>query len=198
MKDLSAADWNARYLNKDTPWDLSGPTPEFLRLLSRLPTKGRAIVPGGGRGHDALLLAQRGLEVDLVDFAQEALDLALENAFAQKLKINAYRMNFFSLPNLPFHRGQYSLFLEYTFYCAIDPALRPAYAKAAAALLKPGGIFLALFFPTETEKAGPPFAISRPEIEKLFSADFHLQFEDTQASVKPRAGREFIGIFQRK
>lgn len=195
---MSATDWNSRYENKDTPWDLSGPTPEFTRLLPQLPKKGRALVPGGGRGYDAVLLAQHGLEVDLVDIAPLALIAAQENAFAAKVTVHAYLQDFFELPKLPYHRGRYDLMLEYTFFCAIDPALRESYVKAAAALLKPGGLLVGLFFPTATDKPGPPFVVSKSEVEAQFKKDFELKFEDPKESVKPRAGREFLGIFRRK
>lgn len=70
MKDLSASAWEARYQNDSTPWDLSGPTPEFTRLAAEaswFPKRGRALVPGGGKGYDAIALARLGLETHLVD-----------------------------------------------------------------------------------------------------------------------------------
>lgn len=197
---ITANDWENRYRAGDIPWDLSGPTPEFLRLAKEdwFPRRGRALVPGGGRGHDAIWLAQLGFEVDLVDFAPTALRAALELAAAAKTTIHAYQQDFFLLPTLPYHQESYDLFLEYTFFCAIDPAQRGDYARAAAALVKPGGILLGLFFPLASEKPGPPFVVSREEVERLFSRDFDLRFEEPSASVKPRVGREFMGIFRRK
>lgn len=200
MKDLSADAWDQRYAEGNIPWDLQGPTPEFVRLVEekRLPAKGIALVPGGGQGHDAILLAQAGFEVDLVDFSPRAITAALELAHKSNTRLFAYLHDFFALPTLPYHRGRYDLLLEYTFFCAIDPALRPAYVKAVAALLKPGGRLVGLFFPLATDKEGPPFLVSREEVEALFRPYFELTIESPQRSVKPRAGREFLGIFQRK
>ena len=196
--DLSPAAWEQKYESGETPWDLSGPTPELVRLQSTLTGKGAALVPGGGRGHDALFLAQQGYEVDLVDFAPAALDAALIVAASAKLNIFAYRRDFFELPQTSFHRHRYDLIFEYTFFCAIDPARRAEYVEAMATMLKPGGLFIGLFFPLTTDKEGPPFVVDREQVEKLFRPYFELRFETPSASVKPRAGREFLGIFHRK
>lgn len=200
MTDLTPEEWEKRYLEGNTPWDLKGPTPEFVRLAEEpfFPRKGRALVPGGGRGHDAIMLAKKGLEVDLVDFAPSAVEAALIEANQAKVTVHAYRRDFFELPRSGFHQNSYDLFLEYTFYCAIDPGLRAEYARAAAALLKPGGILLGLFFPLQTDKPGPPFQVSREEIERLFTPYFELRFEEPKASIQPRSGREIVGIFRRK
>jgi methyl halide transferase len=198
--NLSPDAWNERYQNEDTPWDLSGPTPEFARLLreGRLPTKGRVLVPGGGRGHDAVLFAQKGFEVDLVDFAPKALEAALGEASKQKATVFAYRQDFFELPSLPYHASTYDILLEYTFFCAIDPDRRKDYVRAAAALLKPGGWLVGLFFPLEITKAGPPFLVSEKEVRELFAPHFELTIEKPRESVKAREGREFLGLFRRK
>lgn len=201
MTDLTSKAWNERYVTGDTPWDLSTPTPEFVRLLESNqlpPPPGRVLVPGGGSGHDAILFAQRKYDVSLVDFAPQAIEAALVEAARQKATVYAYRQNFFDLPNVGYHQSAYDLFLEYTFFCAIDPSLRGAYAEAASKLVKPGGMFVGLFFPTSIDKAGPPFEVSRAEVEKLFQPWFELHFETPERSVKPRAGREFLGMFRRK
>lgn len=200
VKELSATDWEARYQEKNTPWDLQGATPEFVRLAKEgwFPKRGKALVPGGGRGYDAIHLAQLGLEVDLVDFAPSALQAALELASQEKTTIYAYRENFFELPKRGYHQEAYDLILEYTFFCAIDPSLRKDYVSAVHRLLKPNGLFLGLFFPLSTDKEGPPFVVSKEEVEKLFSPYFQLEFMEPQESIKPRAGREFLGIFRKR
>ena len=78
--------WNERYLQNDTPWDLAGPTPELVRLLDskRWKPPGHVLVPGGGRGHDAILFARHGFTVDLVDFAPSAIEAALQLASREK------------------------------------------------------------------------------------------------------------------
>lgn len=199
MTDLSPNAWNERYRNGDTPWDLAGPTPEFVRVLDEkiLPPKGTVILPGAGRGHDAILFAQRGYEVDLIDFAPDAVEAALIAAARERAVVFGYCRDFFDLATVGFHQARYDVMVEYTFFCAISPDNRARYAKTAAALIKPGGILLGLFFPTQIDKPGPPFPVSQAEVEKVFAPYFELKFEKPQRSVKPREGREFLGYFRR-
>jgi SAM-dependent methyltransferase len=200
VKELSATDWEARYQEKNTPWDLQEATPEFVRLANEgwFPKKGKALVPGGGRGYDAIHLAKLGLEVDLVDFAPSALTAALELAAQEKATVYAYRANFFDLPKIGYHQKSYDVILEYTFFCAIDPSLREKYVESVTKLLKPKGLLVALFFPTLTDKEGPPFLVSKEEVEKLFAPYFEMEFHQAMVSVNPRKDREFLGIFRLK
>ncbi len=92
---------------------------------------------------------------------------------------------------------RYDIFLEYTFFCAIDPALRAEYAKAAQRLLKRGGFLVGLFFPLDGRSGGPPFAVEQKEITSLFEEHFEVQWEKPKASVKPRAEKELLGIFRK-
>lgn len=200
MNKISAQDWDSRYLENNAPWDLSGPTPEFLRLIETkiIGHKGRAIVPGAGRSYDAISLAKSGMEVDVVDFAPTALRDAQERALQEKAVVYFYKQDAFDLMKLPYFKERYDLWLEYTFYCAIDPSMRDEYVKLAHYVLKPGATLVGLFFPTSIDKEGPPFQVSQEEVEKKFSPYFDVTFEKPLQSVKPRAGREFLGIFRNR
>lgn len=77
--------WNARYRE-------AGVTPgEPARLLRAvadlLPARGRALDVAGGSGRNALWLARRGLEVMLVDIAEEGLALAIAAAQREGLSL---------------------------------------------------------------------------------------------------------------
>jgi SAM-dependent methyltransferase len=84
--------WQARYDTADTPWDLGEPAPALLEWLKMNPGQGRrALVPGCGRGHDALALAQAGWGVVAVDFAASAIEEARAAALRTGVALNAYR-----------------------------------------------------------------------------------------------------------
>src|SRR4051794_38519244 len=72
---VESAYWDAQYQRGVTGWDIGGPAPAFVDLLAApdAPPPGRLIVPGCGRGHDALLFARAGFDVLGVDFAPLAV-----------------------------------------------------------------------------------------------------------------------------
>ena len=193
--------WEKRYEEGDTPWNLSSPTPEFQLLLEEkklFQEKMEVLVPGAGHGHDAIALAKAGMQVTAVDIATQALDSLLASAFSEKTTVQCFRENFFDLPNQGYHQERYDRILEYTFFCAIAPNLRAAYVESAMKLLKPKGALIGLFFPTDGRSDGPPFAVTRKEVEALFSPHFVLEISEPRRSVKPRMGKEFLGIFYKR
>ena len=83
------AQWDALWKNSITPWDRGGPSMALHDLLIEHPdlfphegrtAKPKALVPGCGRGHDALLLAYVfGYDVCALDSSATSLEAAAEN-----------------------------------------------------------------------------------------------------------------------
>ncbi len=193
----SPAFWEEVYQGGRAGWDLGGPTPIFRRLLDRGQfAPGKIIVLGAGRGHDAREFARRGFQVTAVDFAADAArDMrAMADPHAP---VEILQADIFDLPRAL--DGTFDYVLEYTCFCAIDPTRRAEYADLVARLLKPGGIYIALVFPLDDHKGGPPFAISISEILDLFgSRGFNLlERERPKDSVPQRKGIEELLIFQK-
>lgn len=193
--------WDKRYETGDTPWNLQSATPEFLLLLEEkklFQPKMEILVPGAGHGHDAVAFAKAGFTVSSVDLSPRATQALLINAAEEKTTVQCFREDYFDMPAQGYHQERYDRILEYTFFCAIDPSLRPRYVEASTKLLKPKGAIIGLFFPTDGRAGGPPFAVSRQEIEALFSPHFVLEISEPRRSVKPREGKEFLGIFHKR
>jgi SAM-dependent methyltransferase len=205
MDDVnSPAKWERDYQRGTAGWDMGTPTPAFQRLLTEnnFPP-GRLLNPGAGRGHDAREFARHGFEVVALDFAKDAVH-AMRDALTPGLKLEILQQDFFQLS--PASIGTFDYFLEYTFYCAIDPARRDEYADQVARLLKPNGIYIALAFPlgavspTFADGSGPPFIVNADElIARLHAHGFHIvRREFPPDSVKPRKGREELLILQKR
>ncbi|MCO5142494.1 MAG: TPMT family class I SAM-dependent methyltransferase [Oligoflexia bacterium] len=199
MKDLSAAAWNDHYLEGITPWDLQGPCPQILEFTKEpwFSSTASILLPGAGRGHDAIALASMGHNVSAVDFAPGAIKALLQQAKEKKQNVHVFQRDFFSLSNDPFHKERYDIIIEYTFFCAIDPKLRANYIKLAHQLLRPNGYFAGIFFPTTNDKEPPPFVVDREEVLSLFKEGFTGEICEPNISIKPRKGREFLGIFKK-
>lgn len=197
MSELDATFWENRYQERHTPWDLGGPTPVFERLIHEgtIP-QGRLLVPGAGRGYDAIAFARAGYEVVALDLspsaASELRAIAEEAGVALDVRVG----DFFALHE----PGGYDAALEYTFYCAISPSLRTAYRDQMAHLLKPGGVLFGLFLPLQApDPDGPPFEVSVEEIKRSFGECFDLVHEEMpEDSIKPRKGNEVLMIWRRK
>ena len=187
-------DWQERYQTEDTPWDKGEPAPGLVDWLKKqtLDPDARVLVPGCGRGHDALAWAKAGFDTTSMDLAEIALSDAREK--------------YESLPNLAFFPGNfldekpqepYDLIFEHTLYCAIDPARREDYAKSLPNWLKPGGYFLAIHFIFPLDEEGPPFGASKDEIINRFQTNFTLRDDWKPRHFEGRKNEEWMFLWQR-
>jgi methyl halide transferase len=190
--------WDQRYEQANIPWDLGGPSPPFARWLreGHMPP-GKMMVLGAGRGHDARLFARAGFDVTAVDFSETAVS-AMRSLTNPALPLNIVQANIFDLP--AGYNDSFDYVLEYTCYCAINPARRPDYANLVQRVLKPGGQLIALAFPLGDRVGGPPFAVSVAEMVALFTRrGFHLAHrEQPPDSVPPRRGNEELLVLVRR
>ena len=169
--------WQRLYRESSTPWDLGRPTPTFTRLAaSGQYPPGKMIVLGAGRGYDARLFAKHGFEVLAVDFASEAVT-TMHLLNDDKHPVQVLQADIFELPGGM--NGRFDYILEYTCFCAIDPARRGEYAALAARLLKPGGLYIGLAFPIGRRGGGPPFVVQPDDVIELLSEHgFSLQHRE--------------------
>ncbi len=195
---LSSTAWDQRCQGGTPRWDLGQPAPAFQSLLNGgdAPQPGRAIALGAGRGHDALFFAQQGFEVTAVDFAPSAIQALQEQAQAQQLALPLLQRDIFDLT--PEFAGQFDYAIEHTCFCAIDPALRPAYVSLVADLLVPHGELLAVFF-THQRSGGPPFGTTLAEVRQLFEPHFEtISLTPVTNSVPARQGEEHFGRLRKR
>jgi tellurite methyltransferase len=127
--------WNARY--RATTAVPEQPARFLASVADLLPGHGRALDVAGGSGRNALWLARRGLEVTLVDIAEQGLALATETANRHGLPI---RTACIDLEHEPLPPGPWDLIIDVHFL------LRPLIPHLARALA-PGGV-LAFAHPT--------------------------------------------------
>lgn len=186
-------DWEARYIAGDTPWDKGAAHPGLLAWLRDHRIEGRVLVPGCGSGHDVRVIAAGGAEVTGFDIAPSAIRAAALHPASGR---EVYVLGDF----LAGEAGDgFDWLFEHTCFCAIDPGRRSDYAVAAAAAVKPGGHFLAIFYRDPDHPDGPPFGCTDAELDALFSPRFETLASQTGFPTYPgRENRELLRLFRRR
>lgn len=189
--------WSDRYAEGDTPWDKVSPAPPLLEGIARGLFAGRILVPGCGKGHDADALARiPGCSVVGLDIVPAAVEAARRAYVAPGVPLEFVVADFFNPP--AGYTGAFDALVEHTCFCAIDPAMRPAYVASAAGVLRRGGILFGIFFINPEAETGPPHKVSREEVFRLFGGFFEPVTEWVPASFFPgREGRERVLVLRK-
>lgn len=192
---LDAQYWNSRYQQQQTGWDIGYPSTPLATYIDQISNKNIAIlIPGCGNAYEAKYLMDKGFtNVTLVDIAPTVV-ATLQNELTMYLPhgLQIIEADFFTL------KGSYDLIVEQTFFCAIDPILRPQYVKQMHALLNDKGKIAGVLFDKKFE-VGPPFGGSILEYEALFTPYFHIKtMAACYNSIPPRVGAELFVILEKK
>ncbi|KZV43668.1 putative thiol methyltransferase 2 [Dorcoceras hygrometricum] len=177
----SNSGWDRCWEEGLTPWDLGGPTPVLLHLHNT------SALPKG-----RALVPGCG---------------SLSSASP-----NADHFTFLKADFFTWHPAElFDLIFDYTFFCAIEPDKRSAWAQKIHDLLKPDGELITLMYPIidsldlqhvfqiEDREGGPPYKVSVADYEDvLHPAGFRATsiFENVLA-IAPRKGREKVGRWRR-
>lgn len=190
---LDSQYWSQRYLEQDTGWDTGSVTPPLKAYIDQLPDPSlRILIPGAGNAYEAEYLFNKGFSrVTVCDLAAEPL-ANLKQRCPEFPAEQLLQTDFFGL------RERFDLILEQTFFCALNPSLRPDYAGKMYELLNPGGKLAGLLFDDPLNADRPPFGGSREEYLKYFSPYFKIRtFGPCYNSIPPRKGRELFIILEK-
>lgn len=197
MAGVSAPEfWTDLYARGGDGWELRQPAPPLVEFVERMPPpRGRVAVPGCGRGHDVRYLRRYEYEAVGLDFSPTAIREARALAQAEGSRAEFVERDIFGLARD--HANAFDGIWEYTCFCAIDPARRAEYVRTMAAILRPGGWFLACFFPLRRRAAGPPFPVSQKEVRRLFLPRFRIERAYAPRSVRLRLGQEWMVLLRK-
>ncbi|MBD98899.1 MAG: SAM-dependent methyltransferase [Verrucomicrobia bacterium] len=191
---MKETNWQERYLNQQTGWDIGEISQPLKAYFDQLTDKRmRILVPGGGNGYEAAYLHAHGFEkIFLLDIAPYPLE-----KFASKHpdfpKEHLIHQDYFE------HREKYDLIVEQTFFCAILPSLRKAYARHTHQLLKDEGKLMGVLWSVPLNDDHPPYGGSKEEYRGYFDNLFsYVYFEDCYNSISPRSGRELFLLARKK
>ena len=131
---MDAQAWDDRYRERELVW--SGEPNVFVaEEVADLPP-GRALDLAAGEGRNAIWLAQRGWDVEAVEFSQVALDKAAALAAGAGVAVRLTHADLTALPPLA------AADLVLVAYLHLPRGETPDVLRQAAALVRPGGTFL--------------------------------------------------------
>lgn len=178
--------WETRYGTNETGWDIGGPSTPLKEYIDQLGnTDLRILIPGAGRAYEAEYAHRKGFTntfvIDLTDAPYKDLLLRYPEFPKENLIVG----------DLFDHQERYDVILEQTCFCALVPALRPAYVERMHRLLNPGGELVGVLFDDPLNTDHPPFGGDRDTYLALFRKHFpDVSMEPCRNSIPPRAGRE--------
>lgn len=186
--DLSESFWDTRYQNKDIGWDLGEISLPIKTYIDQLEDPSlKILIPGAGNSYEAEYLFLKGFKnVFVADLSKTAL-----NNFKKRVPNfpdeNLLHVNFFDISD------SFDLIIEQTFFCALNPKFRNAYAEKTHSLLKPEGKLVGLLFDKPLYTDRPPFGGSKEEYITYFKPYFELDiFESSYNSMPSREGSELF------
>ena len=194
---MERMDWDELYRKGEVPWDKGAASPPLTEYLTRAGMRGRALVPGCGRGHEVALAAVFGLDVTGLDIAPTAV--AEAQALYPELAKRFVVGNLFDPPAEL--RDAFDVVLEHTCMSALPPYLCGEYRRGIDTTLRRGGLLIGVWFinpDLDPGEEGPPYPLSVEDLTALF-ADGYKIVEDyvPKVAFAGREGRERVRVMKR-
>ncbi|KAI0700653.1 thiol methyltransferase 1 [Cerioporus squamosus] len=189
--------WDEAWKVAVTPWDAGKIQPPLNDLVKSkildVPRGGKALVPGCGRGYDAICIADGlGLETLGTDISPTAVQAAQEylNSTSPISPVRYQVADFFAL------EVSFDLVYDYTFFVAIPPSRRAEWGRQMAKLVKPGGYLITLVFPIDPyTETGPPFYVRPEHYDEVLGEGWSKVLDKVpENSLESHIGRERIVV----
>lgn len=113
--------------------------------------------------------------IDIVPIAIDECLKRLETLSTTELPLDSKANCDFQVRNFFEIAETFNFVYDYTFFCALSPAIRDQWARKMADLVVPGGLLMTLIFPIrpgDDGVKGPPHAVSSVEVFWLIVYNF--------------------------
>ena len=191
---LSRADWQERYEEGKTGWDRGEPNPMLLHWLESGQLKAcEVLVPGCGRGHEVIALAEAGFKVTAIDFADAAVNSLNDELRRRDLKADVVKSDVFAFCQ----SRSFDAIYEQTSLCAIHPSQWETYQQLLACWLRAEGKLFAMFMQSNTAM-GPPYSCDLNTMQELFAMPTWRWSDDSTRVDHPSGMHEIACVLTRK
>jgi hypothetical protein len=184
--------WDERFEQRFTPWDRGGVPQDLQRFVDASAAPLRTLIPGCGTAYELVCLADAGWDATAIDFSPAAV--AQGKVAAGQWADRVVEADFFAWQP----RQDLQLIYERAFLCAMPREMWPRVAARWAELLAPGALLAGFFFFDDVPK-GPPFGISREQLDALLTPYFDcVEERSVTDSIPVFAGKERWMIWRRR
>jgi len=156
-------------------------------------------VPGCGAGYDLATLADSERVVIGLDVSIDARAAFVESHKDLPGPATYEVGDFFTYDPT----GAFDFVWDYTFFCALDPGQREAWARIMSRLVKPNGLLATLLFPyadpIPPNASGPPWPVNTDLVRGLVKDEFELlEVTEAEHTHPGREGKERLALWRRK
>ncbi|KAJ8522181.1 hypothetical protein ONZ45_g1234 [Pleurotus djamor] len=188
-------------------WDFGEIQPPLRDLLTSgevpfVKEGGRALVPGCGRGYDAVAIASiLGNDTLAMDISATGIQ-AGKDYLASLPPLSLGKVTFLEGDFFTYEvsaEERFDLIYDFTFFVAIQPSRRNEWGQKVRSLIKPGGYLVTIVYPIIPHTTtGPPFFL-RPEhyLEPLGDGWEKIVDKVPEASLESHVGQERIVVWKR-
>lgn len=183
---LNGSSWESVWrggLRRGECFDKGGALPELEHALrdESLPTSGRVLVPGCGRGYDVAAFAGTGGYSEVVGVDISGTGVAAAREYVEGCGVaGPWRVeagDFFAgawdeAPDGT--QGTFDVVYDYSFFCAIPVEWRGAWGRRMRQVVRRGGVLVTVMYPVGKARAegGPPHGVAEGDYEEVLRAGF--------------------------
>jgi cyclopropane fatty-acyl-phospholipid synthase-like methyltransferase len=166
------AGWDRAYIEERAPWDIGRPQPVFVSLAEAGEIRSPVLDSGCGTGEQALMLAQRGMEVVGVDISPAAVSRAKAKAARRSLAVEFMVGDVLELGRLG---RRFATVVDAGTFHTFNDHDRARYVSSLAAALEPGGVLHLLCFSDRVPGHLGPRRVSQAELREAFSEGWRVE-----------------------
>jgi SAM-dependent methyltransferase len=184
-----AAAWDRAYTGeRRAPWDIGRPQPAFVALADAGEIRSAVLDSGCGSGENALMLAERGLQVVGVDVAPTAIAGARAKAAERGRAVEFLVGDVLNLAEVTGRTGQprFATVIDSGCFHVFDDTERVRYVQSLAAVVRPRGVVHVLCFSDQVPGTLGPRRVSKAELHSAFADGWTVErIDDAAFDVNP-------------